>query len=90
VNFSTDLLVIPKGVSSGMFGFKKYRYSLRISLKKKEMYIAECDFWRSGEPTVKGATDVPRQIEELAQLKEQGILSEEKFQAAKTALLKGI
>jgi hypothetical protein len=87
VNFSTNLLVIPKGVSSGFFGIKKYQHSLGISLKKKELYIAECNFWMS---YLQQETDVPQQLEELALLKEQGILSEEKFQAAKRVLLEKI
>jgi hypothetical protein len=87
VNFSTNLLVIPKGVSSGFFGLKKHQYSLGISLKKKELYIAECNFWMSRPEQ---ETDVPQQLEELAQLREQGVLSEEKFQAAKRVLLEKI
>jgi hypothetical protein len=47
VNFSTNLLVIPRGVGSGMFSLKKHQYSIGISLKKKELYIAECNFWMS-------------------------------------------
>lgn len=47
VNMVTHLLVIPKGVSTGYFSFKKHHYSLCISLKKKEFFIAECDFWIS-------------------------------------------
>jgi hypothetical protein len=86
VNFSTNLLVIPKGVSSGYFSFKKHQYSFGISLKKKELYIAECDFWMS-EPALAGDKDIPGQIEELAQLRDQGVLAEEKFQEAKKALL---
>lgn len=87
VNFSTNLLVIPKGVSSGFFGFKKFQYSLGIFLKKKELYIAECNFWMS---RLDQETNVPQQLEELAQLREQGVLSEEKFQAAKRVLLEKI
>lgn len=48
VNLSTHLLVLPIGVSGGMFSLKKYKYSLQnIPAKKKEFYIAECNFWRS-------------------------------------------
>lgn len=45
VNMSTHFLVIPKGVSTGFFSMKKHKYSMLISIKKKELYIAECDFW---------------------------------------------
>ncbi|MCD4777010.1 MAG: hypothetical protein K8S15_13290 [Candidatus Aegiribacteria sp.] len=46
-NLSTFLLLIPKGVSTGMFSFKQYKYTIGISEKKKEYYVAECDFWHS-------------------------------------------
>ncbi len=87
VNFSTNLLVIPKGVSTGFFSLKKHQYFLGISLKKKELYIAECNFWMS---RLDQGTNVPQQLEELALLKEQGVLSEDKFQAAKRVLLEKI
>jgi len=44
-NLNTILTLIPKGVSTGMFSFSKHKYSIGISEKKKEYYIAECDFW---------------------------------------------
>lgn len=85
-NFGTsDFLIIPNGVSAGMFSFKKYRYTLgNISTKKKELYIAECNFWRTMEDS---RDDIPQKIRELSELKEQGVLSEEKFIEAKKKLL---
>jgi hypothetical protein len=84
----SDLLIIPQGVSSGMYSLKKYRYSLgNISTKKRELYLAECNFWRIMEEKQE---DIPGKIKELSQLKEQGILSEEKFDEAKKKLLTGI
>jgi len=81
----SDFLVVPKGVSTGLYSLKKYRYSLgNISTKKKELYIAECNFWRT---LAENEEDVPRKIKELSQLKDQGILSEEKFQEAKQKIL---
>jgi hypothetical protein len=81
----SDLLIIPQGVGTGIYSLKKYRYSLgNISTKKKELYIAECNFWRTMEAEQE---DIPEQIKELSQLKEQGILTEEKFNEAKKKLL---
>lgn len=81
----SDFLVIPQGVSTGLYSLKKYRYSLgNISTKKKELYIAECNFWRTMEEKEE---DVPQKIRELSQLKDQGILSEEKFNEAKQRIL---
>ncbi len=53
VNFSTNLLVIRRGVSTGLFSFKKQQYFIGIPLKKKELYLAECNFWMSGLNQVK-------------------------------------
>lgn len=85
-NFGTaDFLIIPKGVGTSMFSFKKYRYSVgNISMKKKELYIAECNFWRTMEDE---GDDIPQKIRELSELKEQGVLTEEKFIEAKKKLL---
>jgi len=85
-NFGTaDFLIIPKGVGTSMFSFKKYRYSVgNISMKKKELYIAECNFWRTMEDE---RDDIPQKIRELSELKEQGVLTEEKFIEAKKKLL---
>ena len=85
-NFGTaDFLIIPKGVGKSMFSFKKYRYSVgNISMKKKELYIAECNFWRTMEEE---RDDIPQKIRELSELKEQGVLTEEKFIEAKKKLL---
>jgi len=48
VNFNTSVLILPKGSSGGMFNLKRYKYSIqRIPEKKKEIYIAECNFWHS-------------------------------------------
>jgi len=81
----SDLLIIPEGVSTGMYSLKKFRYSLgNISTKKKELYLAECNFWRTMEEEHE---EIPEKIKELSQLKEQGILSEEKFNEAKKKLL---
>jgi|GEM_PF-3152024 len=85
-NFGTsDFLIIPEGVGASMFSFKKYRYSLgNIGTKKKELYIAECNFWRTMEDE---RDDIPQKIRELSELKEQGVLTEEKFIEAKKKLL---
>jgi hypothetical protein len=81
----SDLLVIPKGVSTGMYGFKKYKYSVgNISTKKKELYIAECNFWR----TLSAEQDnIDEKLKELAEMRDQGILSEQKFSEAKKKIL---
>ena len=48
VNFTTSVLILPKGSSGGMFNLKRYKYSIqRIPEKKKEIYMAECNFWHS-------------------------------------------
>ena len=48
VNFNTSVLMLPKGSSGGMFNLKRYKYSIqRIPEKKKEIYMAECNFWHS-------------------------------------------
>ena len=81
----SDMLVIPEGVGTGLYSLKKYRYSLgNISTKKKWLYIAECNFWRTMEDPQE---EIPDKIKELSQLKEQGILTEEKFNEAKKKLL---
>jgi hypothetical protein len=80
-----DLLIIPKGVGTGMFSLKKYRYTLgNIKMKQKELYIAECNFWRTLEDN---RDDIPQKIRELSELKEKGVLTEEKFIEAKKRLL---
>ncbi len=42
----TDLLVLPRDRSGGMFDFRRRRYSLPfVPSKYKELYSAECFFW---------------------------------------------
>lgn len=81
----SDMLVIPRGVSTGMYSFAKFKYSLgNISTKKKELYIAECNFWRT---LADGQHDINLKLKELVEMRDQGILSEEKFTQAKQKLL---
>jgi hypothetical protein len=45
---TTHMFVLTEGHSGGMFDFHMGDYALaRISTKKKELYIAECNFWRT-------------------------------------------
>lgn len=46
-NLNTHLLIVPKGVGSGFFSMKKYKYFLTVQQSKKVLYVAECNFWRS-------------------------------------------
>ncbi len=44
----SHLYVLPEGCSDGMFNLKKMKYALaRIPNKKKELYAAECFFWKN-------------------------------------------
>lgn len=86
VNFSTSLLLIPKGVSTGMFSFKKFKYSLGISEKKKEYYLAECDFWRNRKLV---AGEREQKLKDLQDLKDQGLISAAQFRQAEIDLQKG-
>lgn len=70
VNMSTDLLVIPQGIGTGFFSLKKYHYSLRISLKKKDLFLAECNFWMSSGEEVKENQSEPLSRPGASQLKE--------------------
>jgi hypothetical protein len=58
----TDLLILPRGRSGGIFDLKRRRYSLNFIPKKlKELYSAECFFWldrRRGD----AARSVPRAV----------------------------
>lgn len=48
LNFNTSILLLPEGSSGGMFNFKRYKYAIpRIPEKRKEIYMAECNYWRS-------------------------------------------
>lgn len=45
---TTHLLVIPKGVGSGVFSMKKYKYALKgIPNKLANLYLSECFFWQN-------------------------------------------
>jgi len=46
-NVITRFLVIPKGVGTGYFSLKKFKYFISIPQKKKELFIAECNYWIS-------------------------------------------
>jgi hypothetical protein len=44
----THMYVLPEGRSGGIFDLKRGKYSLTgIPTKKKELYVAECNFWRT-------------------------------------------
>ncbi len=43
----TTLYVLPKGVKSGLFSFKKFGYGMRVPTKQKELYKVECNFFRN-------------------------------------------
>ncbi len=44
----SHLYVLPEGYSDGLFNLKKMKYALaRIPNKKKELYAAECFFWKT-------------------------------------------
>ena len=48
VNFNTSILLLPEGSGGGMFNLKRYKYAIqRIPEKRKEIYMAECNFWHS-------------------------------------------
>ena len=58
----TSLLLIPKGVSSGAFSMKKYKYALRyIPNKLADLYLAECLFWKTVS-----AGSIQKKIEDTA------------------------
>ena len=45
-NFTSDMLMLPKGSKGGMFATFKAKHTLSIPKSKSDLYLAECNFWR--------------------------------------------
>jgi hypothetical protein len=83
-----SLLVVPNGVSTGSFGMKQYKYSLRnIKRNRLELYYAECTFWRLQADKKTQETGLTERLTALKDMRDQGVLTEEKYQKAKSQIL---
>jgi hypothetical protein len=83
----SHFLIIPKGIDARFFSFTKYKYCLsNIPTKKYPLYMAECEFWRYLKDH-EGSNDLINQLKKLQELKDSGILTNERFEEAKQKLL---